>query len=228
MAFPIGPAFVAFSVAAATAGGELLLTQFRNTVFTVWRSRPFLTFITIYGVIAGLVMCALQVVYGATSLAFRGGYVIPVYLAAILLGLALKMVLDLKLTSAQIGSEQIPIGLKTLVLAFESPLIASMRWAEFNGVQRYIGRFAARHTDVAKVKELIRANVPAKLEANVTDAFLTRLERADSTPKAIALYLEFGGRDSVERVFGESPSQSRSVGQLPRLVDASPAPQTEG
>lgn len=196
-------ALVALVVACGIAAIELVTSRYPQTYFVLsprlcWE---LYVYSLVYGVIAFLVTLEIGSLTTLGTVRLEGLGLGNPWVQAIAVGIAIKAFLHIRLFTATVGSQSVPIGVETIVQLFEPWLLRQVEIKEFNGVREFLEPKAKVYSDIEAVRQLINANVPGTLPLQERIAFTNDVNQAESVLKAMDLYLHFLGRMSFDRVF---------------------------
>lgn len=200
----LGPAVLAFVIAACETWLELVTTKYPRTFrFLLWNGLLY-GYCFIYGAIAAGVTLAFPALSAAGALQL-GGMAQNPWLQGAAVGVAVKSVLHIRLFTIQ----SVPIGLETLVLLFEPWLLQSIDFAEFTSVRRFLRARADAYTNPADPAQSLKAgkdavlnNLPRSINRG---AFQIDLDKCTSMIGAMELYLRECGEQVFDLVFPLPP-----------------------
>jgi hypothetical protein len=198
----VGPAAVAFVLAAAISLSELLTTQYPRTSFLILRrSRALYTYALAYGVIALVVMLLLETLTDSKVIQLEGFGLSSPWIRAIAVGVTVKAFLHLRLFNVSVGSQSVPVGLETLVQFFEPALLRTILLDEFTAVRAYVAMRALGYPSLEAVKTRAKEEIPPTLPNQERAAFSNDIDRATSVVQVMEHVLRFLGRKNLDRVF---------------------------
>ena len=202
----VGPAAVAFVLAAAVSLSELLTTQYPRTSFLILRkSRALYTYVLAYGALALVVMLLLETLTESKVIQLEGFGLSSPWIRAIAIGIAVKAFLHIRLFNVSVGSQSVPVGLETLVQFFEPALLRTILLDEFTAVRAYVGARARGYPSLEAVKARAKEEIPPTLPNQERAAFSNDIDRATSVVQVMEHVLRFLGRKNLERVFPAHP-----------------------
>lgn len=200
----MGPAFLAFAIAALVGGTELVTSKYPRTAFVLTPRKcwALYAYCAIYGIIAFIVTLLLGSLVKSGTVQLSGVGLNSPWAQAVAVGLTVKAFLHIRLFSATVGSQTVPIGVETIVQLFEPWLLRTIDLDEFNGVREFLDAYAKRHNDLDEVRKRIKANIPTHLSSEERAALVADIDAAPDVIVAMERYLKLLGPNSFRRVFG--------------------------
>jgi hypothetical protein len=193
---------VAFGVAWIVVIVELLSSEYPRTYFALTKSKSLALYAAFYGLLAVIALFLFATVVDIRLA--NGVALMSPWVTAAICGASIKSVLQLNIATIRIGSERIPIGLKTLVQLFEPPLLRSIAFQEFLGVRALVSKFVTADRVIGEVKRAATDGIPPSLPKAEREGFSADVELSTSVERVMTLYLRFAGREAFTRVFGRS------------------------
>ncbi|HYU11605.1 MAG TPA: hypothetical protein VEK82_03445 [Stellaceae bacterium] len=191
-------ALVAFAVAATITGIELITSKYPRTCFLLLRCGAFYAYVVIYGLIA----------FGTTLLLpflpikFEGSGQSSLWVDALLVGMAIKAVLHIRLFNVTTGpGNDFPVGLETILQLFEPWLLRTIDLDHFMRVRRYLESRSGRYPNAGSVRDKILPNIPPALSAGERAALISDLAHLTTVNELMELYLRYVGRSTFEQIF---------------------------
>jgi hypothetical protein len=197
----MGPAGLAFLIAASIALIELITAVYPRTFFLLKKCGTFYAYFLIYGAIGCGIMLGLQSLIDAHLITLEGIGLDSPWVQAIVVGVTIKSLLHIRLFNVTAGSQSFPVGIETLMHLFEPWLLASIQLHHFNAGREFIEPRAKKHSTLGAVRNRIKRNVPQSLQNPDRAAFLDDIQKVETVIEAMELYLQHFGKRSFDRVF---------------------------
>jgi len=201
MSADVLPALAAGLVAAVVVLLELVTGQYRGTAFLLRKSGWLWAYVLTYGAIAIGVMLSLQALLEAGHLKIEGLGLSDPMIRAFAVGVTIRALLNIRLFNVTVGSQQVPVGVASLLQLFEPWLLFQIELDEFNGVRSYLEPFVARYPDLVDVKKRIKGNLPPSLPDAERSALELDVDTKQEVGAAMELYLRRFGERTFKRVF---------------------------
>jgi hypothetical protein len=161
-----GPALLSFALATSLAALELITSKYPRTFSLLRHSWAFYAYAIIYGVIAFCVMLGLGALVKSGTVKLEGLGLSSPWVQAVVIGVAFKAFLHIRLFSVSLGAESFPVGVETLVQLFEPWLQRTIELDHFNSLRNYIAPRAQKYSDLDLVKQQIAQNLPPSMSAD--------------------------------------------------------------
>lgn len=197
----IGPALVAFVLATAIAGLELVTSKYPRT-FSFIKKHPWLyVYALVHGVLGLGIMLGLDALMKGNAVGFAGPLNTGRWGWSIAVGFSTKALLNIRLFTVSTGSQSFPVGIESFVKIFEPTLLQTIDLHEFCKIREFLEPRARKYEDLSAVKQKILSELPQNLAADEKTAFATDIEKAVSVILAMEIYLRRFGRGNFDRVF---------------------------
>ncbi len=197
----LGPAILAFVIAAFISVLELITAKYPRTYFLLRKNLKLYVYALIYGVIAFGIMLGLRALVTAGTIKLEGLGLSSPWVQAIAVGVTTKAFLHINLFNVTVGAQTMPVGLETLVQLFEPTLLRMILLDEFNAVRSYVKPYADKHSLLTDDRAKIKENIPSTLPTQERAAFESDLDKTSTVTEAMELFLRFLGRANFNRVF---------------------------
>jgi hypothetical protein len=170
------PLAVTFFIGAIVSMFDILTLKYRKvSAFLV--SSPYLyVYAVFFGVISILVLWCLQNnIFPAMPLDGNASFLSNAYVQAFIVGMLTKSFLDIKIFSIANGtSKSTPIGVKTLTVIFEEPLLDKIESEWFKNFSRFIDMVEQKYQDkvVADINNIVVSKLRNFPDSNRAVIFL--------------------------------------------------------
>ncbi len=219
------PATLSFGIAAIVTWTEVATSKFPRTLFLAIHIGTIYCYALLYGAISVvLYLCsAVALDDGGHGQAISGPVGGSPWLIAVVIGVCTKAVMHVRLFTLQIGgaSNQIPIGIETLVQIFEPAMLRSIDLKHYNTRMTYIAPSVHGRT-LDGVRSSIAENLPPEIPRDEQVAFKRDVERRGTVKDMLDAYLLFAGKDNFCRVF--SMSERSTSGSFSGSSGGAPVP----
>lgn len=197
----IGPAFLAFTIAALIAWLELITSKYPRTFDHLWTCWLLYLYALVYGVISfGAMLGLVQLVNGG-AIKLEGVFLSSVWIQAIAIGLSTKALLHIRLFNISVGTTSFPLGTESILHLFEPLVLEKIELYEFNAIRSLIEVRARSYSVLKSVKDQIKFNIPQSLTGIERKSFEIDVDAKKTVIEAMELYLRRFGRRSFDRVF---------------------------
>lgn len=199
--FDFLPPFISFIIGTLVAGIELITSKYPRTFFLLNKSWALYAYTIIYGILSFGVMLAISSLVGAKIIKLEGLGISNMWVQAVVVGVATKAFLHIRVFNVSIGSQSFPVGIETFVYMFEPWLLRTIELDEFNAIRKFIDIAQSRYSALNDVIQKIKNNIPQKLSKVEKSAFPSDLSEKTTVSEAMELYLQYFGKKSFERIF---------------------------
>jgi hypothetical protein len=208
-------ALIAFIIGGIVSFFELVTSKYPRTIFLLLKSKKLWLYVLIYGTISFCIMLLFDFLVAKEIITIKGlesgenNLLKAFWLKALIVGVSTKAFLHIRIFSANVGSQSIPIGIETIVQIFEPWLLQEIELDEFNLIRDYIEPTKHQYTEnnenqnnnLQIVKDKILENLPRKFRGNERDGFIRDLDKINTVSEAMELYLTTFGKSNFERTF---------------------------
>ena len=200
MATALSQIALAALIAVVVTGLELITTEYPRTSTFILRSKWFYAYVVIYGVIAGGVYAIFPLL--GDQLAIQGLGASSPWVKAAVIGFSIKAVLHIRVFTVSRGpGDQFPIGLETIVQAFEPWLLSGLELDHYFRERSFVRPRAAAFADVAAARTTAKANIPPSFKPAVRSALQADIDQATGSDGVIIVYLRYCGLNLTKSVF---------------------------
>jgi hypothetical protein len=197
----IGPALLAFTIAALIAWLELITSKYPRTFDHLWKCWLLYLYALVYGVISFGAMLGLMQLVNGGAIKLEGVFLSSVWIQAIAIGLSTKALLHIRLFNISVGTTSFPLGTESILHLFEPLVLEKIELYEFNAIRSLIEVRAKSYSVLKSVKEKIKFNIPQSLTGIERKSFEIDVDAKKTVIEAMELYLRRFGRRSFDRVF---------------------------
>jgi hypothetical protein len=194
---------LAFAVAAAVTGLELITTKYPRTSMFVLRVKWFYAYVLIYGVLGAVAYSLLPLLAGEVTLTGIG--LSNPWVTAGVVGFSIKAFLHIRIftVSTGPGSQPLPVGLETIVQIFEPWMLKNLDLAHWLLLVAFVTPRAAKFQTAAEAQARATANPPPNLSQVEQAAFAGDIAAAKSPAQVILDYINYGGIAATKQFFPE-------------------------
>lgn len=193
-------ALLSFFIGAFVTLIELITSRYPQTFFLLKKSRALYFYIFIYGTISFLVMLGIESLIDDKLIKLEGAGISSIWVQAVVVGLATKALLHIRIFTVTIDSKPFPMGVETLVYMFEPWLLRKIELDEFNAVREFVDSLKTSDMTLDSVKMAIVQNILPNYPKNDKAAFLSDLKDKTTISECLELYLSFFGKKGLIRV----------------------------
>ncbi len=197
----MGAAILAFAIAAAITGLELVTSKYPRTYFLFRRSISFYGYLVVYGVIALGVVLLLDVLVANEVITVEGIGLENRWVQAIAVGISIKAFLHIRLFNVSVGTQSFPVGIETVVQLFEPWLLRTIELDHYNALKQFLAPRLASHTNIDVVKAKAKSNLPRALSREERAAFESDVDQAATIEEVMELYLSLLGKKNFNTEF---------------------------
>ena len=193
---------VAFGTAALFSTLELITRDYPRTFSLLLRKSWFVAlYATIYGVLAAGAVFILDVLIVNKYITLEGLGLSSPLVRAFVVGLLAKALLHLRLFTATIGTQSVPIGVETILQTFEPWLLKTIELEHFNAVREFLVPYVARYKNIKEIRDLLKNNLPTALTPTERKALITGSRKGGNPTELLQDYLQLVGKRNFVRVF---------------------------
>ena len=148
----------------------------------------------VYATVAMAGMALLQYLVATGAIKIEGIGIGSPYAQAFALGLSARALLHIRIFTVTVGTQNIPIGIETLVQLFEPYFARNLILEHFDRLERYIAarepkkKALSEAKHLGDVKALIKKHLPHVIPQNERAAFEKDIDGAQSVREAMAKY----------------------------------------
>ncbi len=191
---------LAFIIAVAVTGLELITSEYPRTSKFVLRSLWFWGYVAIYGLLGAVAFAILPLV--SDQITVEGFGLSSPWLMAAFVGFSIKAFLHVRIFTVSRGpGDQFPIGLETFVQLFEPWFLANLDLDHYFREIGFVTPRAARCVDVADAQAKAKAHIPPRFKPAVRAALQADVDRETTKEGVIIVYLTYCGIRLTENTF---------------------------
>lgn len=193
-------ALIAGLIAWRVARSDFLTSRYRRTAFLLRRSWNVRGYAAIYATAAVILQYLLYGLLDRRVLDLRGTELHPTLLQAITVGLLTRPILHLTIWNKPAGEEVIPIGIRTILLAFEPHLIGKIDREHFQLLNVYLQTWED-YFDLPRAKDRATGHLPTYMTPDERDGFKRDIDDTKDRFDLLYLYLSEVGQEPFEAAF---------------------------
>jgi hypothetical protein len=198
------PPLLAFTVALAVSGLELITSSYPRTGYFIASCRQVYAYVLVYGLIAFSVTLGFDGLVEHGLLNLQGLGMSNAWLRAVALGVSVKALLHIRLFTVGVGDSKMPVGTETIVQMFEPWLLEQIELHEFNSIRAFLAPWETRYNEISAVRANILRNLPYTFSGSERVAFEVSLKKKSNSPtECMEMYLRRFGKKSFVRAFGD-------------------------